>query len=409
MGTFKIFLTEDQNKHIEHLEDLIFNNGVNGARQSILFLRSLRDMLAGHSPVKLNTSVKYDGSPSIIAGIDPEDNRFFVAKKSIFNANPKVYKTEEEIDQDTSGDLANKLKKVFKALSKINLVSGVYQGDLMFTSDSLKREKINNEDYITFHPNTIVYAVPYNSIEGRKIRTSEIGIAWHTAYEGNTLKTLKVVPSKNIANKFQSSTSWMVDVEFRDYSGQATFTSKETSEITNLLSQAGKLFNTINGRAIDDISRNTDFLALIKSFNNSYIKQGKQIEDFQAYVSMLFHYIYDKLQKDIDSKKTDKGKQGAIQKRTEILKWFSIYSRDDMVKIYKLASLIQQAKHLIINKMNQINLLATFIKTTNGFKTTSHEGFVCIDHLTNNTVKLVNRMEFSRANFSPDILHGWSK
>lgn len=409
MGAFKVFLTEEQNKHIEHLEDLIFNNGVNGARQSILFLRSLRDMLAGHSPVKLNTSVKYDGSPSIIAGIDPEDNRFFVAKKSIFNANPKVYKTEEEIDQDTSGDLANKLKKVFKALSKINLVSGVYQGDLMFTSDSLKREKINNEDYITFHPNTIVYAVPYNSIEGRKIRTSEIGIAWHTAYEGNTLKTLKVVPSKNIANKFQSSTSWMVDVEFRDYSGQATFTAKETSEITNLLSQAGKLFNTINGRAIDDISRNTDFLALIKSFNNSYIKQGKQIEDFQAYVSMLFHYIYDKLQKDIDSKKTDKGKQGAIQKRTEILKWFSIYSRDDMVKIYKLASLIQQAKHLIINKMNQINLLATFIKTTNGFKTTSHEGFVCIDHLTNNTIKLVNRMEFSRANFSPDILHGWSK
>ena len=55
-------------------------------------------------------TVKWDGAPAIFAGIDPEDGKFFVAKKSVFNVNPKIYKTEQEIDDDLSGTLNAKFK-----------------------------------------------------------------------------------------------------------------------------------------------------------------------------------------------------------------------------------------------------------------------------------------------------------
>ena len=74
---------------MEHLEDNILNAGVDGARESINFLRSLRDMLAGNAKSKVNVTVKWDGAPAIFAGIDPSDKKFFVAKKGIFNKNPK--------------------------------------------------------------------------------------------------------------------------------------------------------------------------------------------------------------------------------------------------------------------------------------------------------------------------------
>ena len=56
-------------------------------------------MLAGNARSSVNMTVKWDGAP-IFAGIDPSDGKFFVAKKSVFNVNPKLYKTNAEIDAD---------------------------------------------------------------------------------------------------------------------------------------------------------------------------------------------------------------------------------------------------------------------------------------------------------------------
>ena len=128
---------------MEHVEDLVFNEGVAGARKAINFLRDLRDMLAGHSKTKITATVKWDGAPAVFVGIDPRDGKFFVAKKGVFNKNPKVYKTDAEIDADTSGDLATKLKIALKEFSKLGIKSGVYQGDLMFTQVVVKNVVID--------------------------------------------------------------------------------------------------------------------------------------------------------------------------------------------------------------------------------------------------------------------------
>ena len=79
---------------MEHIEDLILDNGVEGTRQAINFLRSLRDMMGGRSESSVSRTVKWDGAPAIFAGVDPSDGKFFISKKGVFNVNPLVYKSK---------------------------------------------------------------------------------------------------------------------------------------------------------------------------------------------------------------------------------------------------------------------------------------------------------------------------
>ena len=188
MIKFSELILEDKggkNLHLEHLEDEIINYGVDGGRAAINFLRSLRDMLAGSSRSSINMTVKWDGAPAIFAGIDPEDGKFFVAKKSVFNVSPKLYKTNKEIDDDLSGALNSKFKIALEEFSKLG-IKGVLQGDLMFTDD-VEKTTIDGMVFYTFQPNTIVYAVDINSDIGKQIKKAKIGVVWHTTYTGDAL------------------------------------------------------------------------------------------------------------------------------------------------------------------------------------------------------------------------------
>jgi hypothetical protein len=409
MISLKNFIIEEKNTHMEHVEDLVFNEGVNGTRKAINFLRSLRDMLAGHSKSAITSTVKWDGAPAIFAGVDPRDGKFFVAKKGVFNKEPKVYKTPAEVDADTSGDLAAKLKVALREFSKLGIKSGVYQGDLMFTDDK-KTEVIDGEKYITFHPNTIVYAVPYDSELGKKIRSAKIGVVWHTTYEGESFESMRASFGKTIVDKFNAVSSiWMDDANYKDYSGTATFTAEETKRVTEVLSRAGTLFNSISAQTLNGISNDEDLLLAVKTFNNSKIRKMEQISDTRAHVRELFHYIHDKYQKEIEKKKTPAGKQKQEDTRKKILSFFAHHDQNQIVAIFDLVNLLVEAKKMIIEKMNHAGHINTFLKTANGFKVTGVEGFVAIDHLTGGAVKIVDRMEFSYSNFSPEILKGWQR
>lgn len=410
MKTLKELLNESKNTHMTHVEDLVFDEGVDGARRAINFLRDLRDMLAGRATQKVSATVKWDGAPAIFCGIDPRDKKFFVAKKGVFNATPKVYKTPAEVDADTSGDLATKLKVALSELSKLGITSGVYQGDLMFTDDK-KREKIDGNNYITFHPNTIVYAVPTNSTLGQTIAKAKIGIVWHTAYTGNSFETMKASFGTNIASKFKKSANvWMDDATYKDYSGTATFTAAETAKLTAMLSQAGTLFSGIKADTLNAMSasNNEELNRLINTYNNTKVRAGARITNTRLHVQGLYHFIHDKYQKEIEKRKTESGKMAQEAKRKEVLKFFANHDQAEIVKIFDLVNILADAKHMVVNKMNEAGHIKTFLKTSNGFRVTGVEGFVAIDHI-GNAVKIVDRMEFSKANFSPDIIKGWQR
>jgi hypothetical protein len=407
---FNKYLVEAKNTHMEHLEDNVLNGGVDGARQSINFLQSLRDMLAGNSNTKINTSVKWDGAPAVFAGIDPRDGKFFVAKKGIFNKNPKVYKTPAEVRADTSGDLAEKLLICLKYLPELG-IKGVIQGDLMFTQSDLRTQEIGGESCVTFHPNTIVYAVPTKTKLAKQIQSAKMGIVWHTTYTGSSFETMKASFGKNIKSKLKASKNvWFDDATYRDVTGTATMTQTETEEVTKVLSRAGTLFQTIKPAILNGFANDEELLIMTKTFNNSKIRMGQPIIDNGAsHVRGLVQFITDKFQKDEDSKKTEAGKQAVRERKQRVLKFFSNNDPMEIAKVFDLMKLLVEAKIVIVSKMNKAEGIGTFLKTAVGFMTTSQEGYVAIDHTGKNAVKIVDRLEFSRANFSPDILKGWQR
>jgi hypothetical protein len=409
MKSLTSYITEAKNTHMEHLEDNVLNNGVNGARDAINALRSLRDMLAGHSKSSVDITVKWDGAPAIFAGIDPTDGKFFVAKKGIFNKNPKIYKTEAEVRADTSGDLADKLTLALNHLPELGIKSGVYQGDFLYSNSDLKKETIDGEVMVTFHPNTIVYAVPYTSDLGRRIRSSKIGVVWHTTYTGDSFENMKATFGKPIANKFKNSKNvWSTDAMFTDVSGKATFTQKQTDYITKLLSDAGKVFRTLHAPTLNGISENEELLLLVKTHYNSKVRAGERIKNVGGHVNDLMSFITTRYQKEIDKRKTQKGKDAQTEKMKKLMKFFTATNKKNLANIFLMMNYIITAKEYIIAKLDSASSIGTMLKTNNGFKVTSPEGYVAIDRV-GNALKLVNRMEFSKANFSSDIIKGWQK
>lgn len=409
MQTFKTYIVEAaKNLHMTHLEDQVIYGGVDGARQAILALRSLRDMLAGEAKRPVDVTVKWDGAPAIFAGVDPRDGKFFVAKKGVFNKNPKVYKTDADIDADTSGDLSNKLKTCLKYMPSLG-IKGVVQGDLMFTSDDIDTDTIDGKKYYTFQPNTIVYAVPTDSDGGKEIKNAKMGIVFHTRYTGSDFESMKASFDVK-ASEFKASRDvWFQDATLRDLSGTATLTKKDTDEVTKALSEAGKIFRKIAGSTLREIEGNDTLAQTIETYNNTFVRKQEVIKDTRKHVDGLIKYISDKYQKEIDTKKSDKGKAAWEAKKADILKFFSSSNKANLKLLFDLQKAIVSAKLIIINKLNRLQKISTFVRTPNGFKTTGVEGYVAIDKLSGGAVKLVDRMEFSYNNFSPDIIKGWDK
>lgn len=408
MNSFKIYLEEQKNTHMEHAEDDVLNHGVEGARNSINALRAVRDMLSGHAEKKVDITVKWDGAPAVFAGKDPQDGKFFVAKKGIFNKNPKIYKTYKEIDADTSGDLADKLKACLMWLPKLG-IEGVIQGDLLFTQNDLKTATIDGEEYITFHPNTIVYAVPANSDLAKSISKAKIGIVWHTMYEGNSFETMKAVFGKDILSTLKKNSSvWSTDVNYRDVSGKASMTKEETAHVTEILSQAGKLFQKLDAKILNAIKDDDELLQRIKTFNNTKIRARVQITNVKKHVQELIDYIHDVYTKEAE-KKGEKGKLSTALKRDRILRFFSPKNKVELENIFEMMNLLAAAKLILVKKLDEVKSIGTFLMTNQGYEVTGAEGYVAIDKLRGNAVKLVDRLQFSYANFSPDVIKGWQR
>ena len=403
MEKFSSFITEQKNTHMTHIEDKVLYGGVKGTRDASMALRSRRDMLGGEH--NGNVSVKWDGAPAVFAGIDPRDGRFFVAKKGIFNKSPKVYKSDADIDDDTSGDLNSKLKLALQYLPELG-IKGIIQGDLLYTQNDLKTSKIKGKEYITFHPNTIVYAVPAGTDMAKQVQAAKIGIVWHTSYSGSSFEGLKASYGVDIS-KFRKSTNvWSQDAMLRDMT-QYTMSKKDTNEVNAMLSEAGRIFNRISGTTLRQLEANQSLAQTIETFNNTYVRKGEVIGNTTVHVNKLVSWIKARYRKEIQSRKTEKGKSVQQKKLDEVLSFFSAENKSSLKEIFELQKMIVLAKLKLINILNKLSGVNTFLKTNRGYRTTGQEGYVAIDKLGGDAVKIVDRMEFSYANFSPNILKGW--
>lgn len=389
-----------KNTHLEHIEDEIFNAGVKGASGVFKFLSGVRDMLAGHSDVKVNVTTKWDGAPAIFAGIDPKTKKFFVGTKGVFAKNAKLNFTDADIDRNhPSPGLASKLKLALKYLPELG-IKGVVQGDMMFTHDDIKYQTIDGEKYLTFQPNTIVYAVPQDSKLAQSMKQAKLGIVWHTTYTGTDISDMKASFTINVGAFNQSKNVWFRDASFVDVSGTAIFTLDETKEVTSHLSRAGTILQAMPPRTMNEIANNDYLKIAIKTYNNAKIREGQTISNTADHVAGLIRWVENKLNQNIiDAKKADT-KVKRQQEKKHIMKWYKDNSKE-LKRIFDFHNSIVAAKIMIIKKLQQARTaFSTFLPQGNGMKVTDPEGFVAVDHLSGDAIKLVDRLEFSQANFN---------
>ena len=399
----KELLEEGKNTHMTHIEDQVIYGGVDGTRQAINALRELRNMLQGKTSGSL--SVKWDGAPAVFAGIDPSDGKFFVAKKGIFNKNPKVYKTKADVDADTSGDLNTKLNAALEELPALG-IKGVIQGDFLFGPGDLERKKIDGVPYVTFHPNTIVYAVPTS--QAKELLAARIGIVWHTTYMGDSFENMTASYGVNVAGLRKSRKVWSQDAMLRDVS-VATMDQKETAAVDGYLSQAGKLFRQIASSTLRQLGANQELQRLIEQYNNTFVRKGEMIPDSRRHVIGLQNWLKARFEAEKNKRSSAAGKKAQQQKLNTMMAFFSKKNTMSLVAMFELQKNLVNAKLILLKKLNTLTGIDTFVKSARGYHVTGAEGFVAIDKLGGDAVKLVDRMEFSYNNFSPDIIKGWDK
>ena len=393
-----------KNTHLEHLEDNILNGGSQGGKEAVAFLRSLGKMLDQGS-ADARVTVKWDGAPAVICGTNPDNGKFFVGTKSVFNkVDPKIIYSEEDVDKIyPPGQLAQKLKDSYKYLSQLS-IPNVVQGDLLFTDDKYEAS-IGGETCIAFQPNTIVYAVPKDSDIGQKIQEAKLGIVFHTSYSGKSLDTMSAsfgnIGVQGNANVFVTSS------DFRNASGEANMTPAEKTTYTNLvnktegsLKQSSRFLDMMKENNMNKFTLNIMF----KTFFNRYVREGRNLIGARNTARDFAAYFSNALDKEIDTKKMKTTKDKYLDIKNKGLRFIS----DNQQAIYMTVASymnLQAAKNFMIRKLQKVSTFGTFLRTPDGYRVTAPEGFVAIR--SGQALKLVDRLEFSRANFTAD--KNWEK
>ena len=401
MFSFKGFQTQDKNTHLEHLEDDIINRGAVGGENAVNFLKAVRNMLAG-SGKGTNMTVKWDGAPAIICGINPENGKFFVGTKSVFNKTPKINYTVSDINKNHGGVVADKLKVCLAQLSRLN-IKGILQGDLLFTND-LKAITIDGEKMISFTPNTITYAVPVNSGIGKQIARAKMGIVFHTQYNGKSMDNLSAsfgtVKGSSSRNVFLASAGYKSTAVMFDKSELSKFDA-QIRMAEGSLRKAAPILNLMSKNISDDLSVGYR----LKTYFNYYIKNSNAGMDKVATMQKQFRDYYENfINMEIDSRKTPKGKEKFIKAKKDNLQFID---RNRTALYFAIASHITLgvAKNTLLQKMSQIQSIGNFIRTSTGYRVTAPEGYVAVDNVAG-AIKLVDRLEFSRQNFT--MPKGWN-
>ena len=393
------------NKHLTHLEDRILLDGEDGGKDAIKLLKAMGEFLTGKKKPGVSLTTKWDGAPAVVCGIDPSDGKFFVGTKSVFAASPKLMKTESDIQREYNGALAQKLSAALRYLPS-SVKNGVLQGDLMFTDDK-KTETIDGKRFITFRPNTITYAAPPDSPLGQLIKKAQIGIVFHTKYEGDSIKNLRATFRIKDSDFTTGGNVWAEKAEFKDITGIASFSGAEKKKYDaairraeGSLKKAGLMLNRINSGG-KTLEFDTEFL---KFFNN-YVKAGRDIpsvqkayDDYIRHISIEFNKATSKLK--TDTAINNKNKKWAGQ-TLMILRY-----KEDFKMMIACYMNLQAAKHMLVAKLKNVSSLKLFVDKGGGdYVCTTPEGFVAIQG--DRATKLIDRMEFSKLNFT--IPKNWDK
>ena len=393
-----------KNTHMEHLEDLVFNNGYEGAKEALAYIEQVKNMLADGTGTTGAITTKWDGAPAIICGIDPEDGKFFVGTKAVFSKEPKLAKSAATLKKfygDNPG-LYEILTLALRHLPKLG-ISGVLQGDFMFDQASLERAVIDGERMITFTPNTITYAAKADSDIGREIARAKIGIVFHTRYTGDTLADMTAEFGISVAGLNQTKDVWFDDAVYKDLTGIASLKPDELAKINKGIAQAEATMNKLRPEKFDVVIKDREFARLVKPFINQMIRGGKLVGNPLAFLKDFLDFYKEKMNNEIEKIKAEKGENNVgVKNRLKKIKKKEEFIEDNsnaLLGVLAVYKKLAELKGMLMAKLQQVEGLGTFVKNGDGYDVTTPEGFVVIGH-DGSAVKLVDRIEFTQRNFN---------
>ena len=411
MKSFKAYLKEDvsveRNLHISHLDDLPLIEGQDGLKKTLALLKSIIAQLAGVSGKPVQVKTKYDGAPSLVCGINPENGKFFVGTKSVFNKlDPKINYTEKDINKNhESSGLRNKLKVALKYLPELGMDS-VYQGDMMYTRDDIQKKNIDGQSYVTFKANTITYAVKADSELAQEILASKMGIVFHTKYIGTAMANLKSSLKIDISDFKPSKNVWYKDADF-EASNKKLAVSKGDMQVlkkdfNDLVAIAKKLDKPLLDKFIND----SDLQTTLMGFNNFLVRKNEYFKkNSKQKYEMLLQYIQDKFTGEVSLRKSDSGKERRTKKYKYLLDILK-ENKDGMLAFFSLQNSVIKLKQEIINKLNQIKTISTYVDEKGKMTPVDPEGFVAVSD-SGGAIKLIDRDTYSRLNFNRE--KDWKK
>jgi hypothetical protein len=399
-----------KNTHLEHLEDSILFDGKEGAKDAFAFLDALTKTFSGTQTSNFKITTKWDGAPAIICGIDPENKKFFVGTKSVFNkTEPKINYTNDDIEKNhgNSPGLVEKLKVALKYFPKLN-IRGIIQGDLLFTDDA-KVEKIDGVDYLTFTPNTITYAIPKETSAYNKAKRSKIGVVFHTRYVGGSIASSYATFGVDVNTFTNSDDVFVISAEVDTLGSNMILTVNERKTLQNMkrtapvaLRSAGSFLDEVSAQ----INSNDNFSVgtRLKTYFNTYVREGKRINNVNKFINDFKNAYHETMMKEVNKVKQEKTKAAKLKKLYDGIEFVesNIAGFKATITLYVI---LQNAKNLFVKKLESADSTRTFLRTDDGFKVTAPEGFVAIKD--GSATKLVDRLEFSQANFT--LQKNWVK
>ena len=384
-------------KHMIHCEDLVLR-GQAGCNLAVRALKGFYSKIkSGQSD--MTVTQKIDGAPAIVAATDFYGDQFIALKHSWDKGN--VFRSEEEIKEayPDRPELVNKLTSVFKYLPLIEIPKDeIWMGDFLYSAEDLKEREINEEKYITFCPNTLVYAVLADSSLGKRIKRTEVGIAWHTRYSGDKDKPRM---SFDISVKELQQVPVIFQIDATLPEPKERLNAEDFSEIDSRLEELNYSIDRLTGfDSYSTLCENPKAVLLLDTFRNAEIKEGNENLDYEK----LKGWIENRFDKEALTKKTDKGKAAVQTRKEEML---GIMNPELISQVYRTQSIIINLKEQLISLQNKQMPIQTFIEKTDGtLEPASGEGYAVSD-IDGNIQKMVSRLGFSRANFSPDVKKGW--
>ena len=391
-------LNEFKRTHLEHIEDIVLTNGFEGAKSVIDYYKGLLVTLQGTTVNPVQVSVKWDGAPAVVCGTSPDNGRWFVGTKSVFAKSPKINYTKSDIARNHgTEDLGQKLLKCLVHLKKLN-IKGVVQGDLLFTDEDLSRKPIGGKQHITFTPNTITYAVEEGTDIAKQIESAQVGIIFHTTYNGDTLSDMDAVAGADVDSFNKTADVFFDNATYKDVSGSAKFTKDETGAFMSQIDKLEQLLTAVPRNLSDMFKGNQDFVPYFQMYINDQVKQGKLPTNANQFIAGFQKFYQQRMQQQIAGLKAQKALDLRQQKIKNMPVFLSRLRRplQGMLNFYKQT---QAMKGFILRKMNQAMQIGSFSQTDSGLEVTEPEGFVAVDKQ-GGAVKLVDRLGFSRRNLS---------